>query len=194
MSVLPSIVSNDLGPLFRLLDDYDSHRSARAKPQPQTSTVNAFQPKFDVRESKDRYELYGELPGVESPNSITLEFTNPSTVVVKGRVEKLPSLACSPFPVSSHSTCHKATIEDEDESGSTGLAVTSPLSSLSAQHANPALFKCLLSERSIGDFYRAFTFPTRVDQDAVKANLKNGILTVIIPKALAPTSRRIQIS
>ncbi|KAF2433296.1 HSP20-like chaperone [Tothia fuscella] len=39
-----------------------------------------------------------------------------------------------------------------------------------------------VSERSVGSFARTFTFPVRIDQDAVKASLKNGILSVVIPK------------
>ena len=49
------------------------------------------------------------------------------------------------------------------------------------------------TERSFGQFSRTFTFPVRVDQDAVKASLKNGILNVTIPKAAAPTAKRITI-
>lgn len=49
------------------------------------------------------------------------------------------------------------------------------------------------TERSVGAFSRTFSFPGRVDQDQVKASLKNGILSVTIPKATAPTSKRITI-
>ena len=49
------------------------------------------------------------------------------------------------------------------------------------------------TERSVGEFSRTFSFPGRVNQDQVKANLKNGILTVTIPKATAPTSKRITV-
>lgn len=49
------------------------------------------------------------------------------------------------------------------------------------------------SERSYGRFSRTFSFPARVDQDAVKASLKNGILAVTIPKGTPPSSKRITI-
>ncbi|KAL1845828.1 hypothetical protein Plec18167_009268 [Paecilomyces lecythidis] len=51
-----------------------------------------------------------------------------------------------------------------------------------------------VSERSIGEFHRTFTFPTRVDQDRVKANLKNGVLSIEIPKAAPAAAKKITVS
>lgn len=50
-----------------------------------------------------------------------------------------------------------------------------------------------VSERSSGSFQRVFKFPSRVDQDAVTASLKNGILSIVVPKAAEPEARRINI-
>lgn len=38
------------------------------------------------------------------------------------------------------------------------------------------------SERSVGDFMRTFNFPTAVDQEKCKASMKNGILSINVPK------------
>jgi HSP20 family protein len=38
------------------------------------------------------------------------------------------------------------------------------------------------SERSVGDFMRTFNFPTSVDQEKCKATMKNGILSIKVPK------------
>ncbi|KAL4749628.1 hypothetical protein BDW72DRAFT_177821 [Aspergillus terricola var. indicus] len=49
-------------------------------------------------------------------------------------------------------------------------------------------------ERSTGDFRRSFNFPTPVDCDHVDATLKNGVLSITIPKSEeAPTGKRIDI-
>ncbi|POS86991.1 hypothetical protein EPUL_001138, partial [Erysiphe pulchra] len=48
-------------------------------------------------------------------------------------------------------------------------------------------------ERSVGEFSRSFGFPVPVDQDAVKASMKNGILSVIVPKAKKQESKKITI-
>jgi HSP20 family molecular chaperone IbpA len=50
-----------------------------------------------------------------------------------------------------------------------------------------------VSERSVGQFARTFRFPSRVDQENVKASLKDGILSIVVPKAAAPENRRIEI-
>ena len=50
-------------------------------------------------------------------------------------------------------------------------------------------------ERSYGRFYRAITLPVEVDQDAIKADFKNGVLELTLPKteAAKEKSRRIEI-
>lgn len=48
-------------------------------------------------------------------------------------------------------------------------------------------------ERSFGSFKRSFTLPTKVDKDAIEANMKNGVLTVLIPKSEKEDSKRINV-
>ncbi|KAL9118111.1 MAG: hypothetical protein Q9187_005348, partial [Circinaria calcarea] len=103
---------------------------------------------------------------------------------------------------------HKATVEDENndqsksgadqaKSGSdqanNSTSKDVAKSSKNAKKSEEPAFKYWVTERSVGEFHRSFSFPTRVDQDNVKASLKNGILSVIVPKMSAPTSRRIEI-
>jgi HSP20 family protein len=49
-------------------------------------------------------------------------------------------------------------------------------------------------ERGHGHFSRAFSLPEAIDVDAVTADLKDGILTVTIPKAAGRGARRIDVS
>ena len=49
-------------------------------------------------------------------------------------------------------------------------------------------------ERGHGQFSRAFSLPEPIDVDAVSADLKDGVLTVTIPKANDRGSRRINVS
>lgn len=50
------------------------------------------------------------------------------------------------------------------------------------------------TERGAGQFYRRFVLPDTADSDNVKANGKNGVLTVTIPKHAKAMARRIQIA
>ncbi|KAI5283856.1 hypothetical protein KEM54_001781 [Ascosphaera aggregata] len=60
--------------------------------------------------------------------------------------------------------------EKKEKSGKTVAAPTEPP------------FKYWSSERAVGSFHRTFNFPARVNQDAVRASLKDGILSVVVPK------------
>lgn len=153
--------SGDFTPLFRLLDDYDNHRTGRQ----QQSALRSFAPRFDVRESPEAYHLDGELPGI-TQKDINIEFTDPQTLVVKGRTEREYT---TPDP--------QAESEGEQaEAASKGKQL-----------------RYWASERSVGEFQRTFSFPSRVDQDGVKASLKNGILSVVVPKATAPATKKITV-
>jgi HSP20 family protein len=48
-------------------------------------------------------------------------------------------------------------------------------------------------ERGHGPFSRAFSLPERIDVDAISADLKDGILTVIIPKSGDRGARHISV-
>lgn len=49
-------------------------------------------------------------------------------------------------------------------------------------------------ERVKGKFYRQFTLPESVDEDTIKANMKNGVLEIVIPKKEAPKAKTIDVS
>ena len=216
MSFFPrAFPSGDFAPLFRLLDDYDQHRTVSPRGNGNGSIFNqsirTFQPRFDVKEVKDGYELHGELPGIDQKD-INIEFTDPQTLVIKGRTEREYSSGTPPASIEAgksaaqiteagegekHSKYHKASVEEEEPSTP---ASTQPETQLEKTESatTPAQTpkeqsKYWVSERSIGEFHRSFSFPSRVDQDAVRASLKNGILSIVVPKAAAPTSRKINI-
>lgn len=194
-------------PLFRLLDDFDNYSRQSGSPNGGRRTaIPTFQPKFDVRETGEAYELHGELPGMVREN-VNIEFTEPQTMVVRGKVERTYTAGTPPaghpegIAMSGAITeggenterhnSHKATVEDENEAQVAETPKTDE-KKVEKQPADKA--KYWLSERSIGEFSRSFNFPTRVDQDSVSASLKDGILTVTVPKAKKHEARRIAIS
>ena len=105
---------------------------------------------------------------------------------------------------------HNASVEDEDgfvdaaaeteksdvakgKTAETAAAVPDPETSVPEKRASEPEFKYWVSERSVGEFERRFAFPGRVDQEAVKASLRNGILSVVVPKIVEQSARKIEI-
>lgn len=201
MAFFPRFPSSEFAPIFRLLDDYDVHRAGQ---KGGLQHVSSFSPKFDVRELKDGYHLDGELPGINQQD-VEIEFTDPHTLVIKGRSEReysknnLDGTPETHTPQESQPGSPKslqATVEEENENDNQAkeTAVAAPSTGKQISKPTESKHKFWVSERSVGQFHRTFSFPTRVDQDAVKASLKNGILSVVVPKAAPPTARKITIN
>ncbi|PON27418.1 30 kDa heat shock protein [Trichoderma gamsii] len=199
-------------PLFRLLDDYDSYSRQNNGAQHATHrTVAHWQPKFDVRETGEAYELHGELPGLNKQD-VHIEFTEPQSILIRGKVERTytagtpPTGAIEDASVSGAVTDsaeqdrpkspHQPTVEDEPEDGATTTTAVSKNEVVKAaptQQKPTDTAKYWLTERSVGEFSRTFNFPTRVNQDGVTASFKDGILNVVVPKAAKHEPRRIAV-
>ncbi|KAI1810544.1 HSP20-like chaperone [Poronia punctata] len=207
--------------LVRFIDDWDRHAKMsqtrggqQGQQQRQPSRSNSlltYTPRFDVMETPESFELHGELPGVDK-NNVSIEFTEPQTIVIKGSSERTYSAGTKPgnlldtsmsgaITLESHddehaSGSHQPTVEDDNE-GNESTTVThnrnKPESQEQQQQQQKPKGKYWVYEREIGSFQRTFSFSSRVDQDNVHAKLENGILHVTVPKAKKPESRRIAI-
>jgi len=187
-------------PLFRLLDDFDQYRSDNGTKRQNQSNVKSFAPKFDVSEHGDRYELHGELPGIEQKD-VEIEFSDRQTLTIRGHTERSYTSGTPPT-ASIEGSKSSGTIEGshgtEEQSQTAakenGLANKDNEVGTKEQKPPKSDIKYWVSERSVGHFSRSFNFPTPVDQENVSASIKNGILSLIIPKAKKPESRKITIS
>lgn len=217
----------EFAPLFSLFDEAlnEVHRNARHH---RRSFAPRFNPRFDVKEVKESYQLEGELPGVDQKD-IQIEFTDEHTLVIKGRQEHHreagtpPSVAAAAAPAAIEPAekqvatpaasetasvkSHQATVEDEEPANASAVAAAAATTESSEAAVTPApapaapekteeekpSSRYWISERGVGEFSRSFSFPSRVDQDQVKASLSNGILSILIPKAKVPESRRINV-
>lgn len=189
-------------PLFRMLDDFNEY--SRQGDRDTSAPLKAFTPKFDVKEGKDAYELHGELPGIEQKN-VEIEFTDAHTLTIKGRTERsytsrTPSAgfvedapAKGAIEDTNSSKAHKASVEDEDAAEGTSTELTNKEEPSQFKPKEPES-KFWVSERSVGEFSRSFTFPSRVDQDSVTATMKNGLLSIVVPKHKKSEPRKITIS
>lgn len=199
-------------PLFRLLDDYDNYsREVTQQGQGQRQSgrraapLPSFTPRFDVKELENAYELHGELPGIEKDN-INIEFTDDSTIVISGRVERHYTSGTPPeegnVQMSGAITeggdkehnSHKATVEDEEAEKAKQQGTSTEVTRANKQQevSRPAE-RLWVSERSVGSFHRTFTFPSRIDQERVTANLNSGVLSITVPKVKKQEGRRIAI-
>lgn len=190
--------------LFRMLDEFDNYSRQQGpeggeQPPKRVSAVRSFNPKFDVRETEEAYELYGELPGIEREH-INIQFTEPQTVVISGRVQRSYTSGTPPAGLLEQGN-HHATVEDAPAEGDNveGKQVARKNNqevkkTEKQQQQKQPVERYWLSERSIGEFSRTFGFPTRVEQEAVEANLSNGVLYIKVPKAKKQEARRIAIN
>lgn len=192
MSLFPRF-TQEFAPLFRLMDDYDT--SAFRDINKTLHEARSFTPKFDVKEVADAYELHGEFPGIEQKD-ISIEWTDANTLTVKGRHERVREEGERPDTKSieegKQEHYQKPSVEEETAEAGTSTEV-SKKGEQDVAKTDGHQPRYWVSERSVGEFHRSFSFPTRVDQDAVKASLKNGILSVVVPKAQAPQPRKINI-
>lgn len=151
-------------------------------------------------------------------DDVHIEFTDAQLMLIRGKVERTyttdtpPAGALEGTYVSGAiaetgeeeqqrpRSPYQATVEDEAEEGA--LATSAPAgdeevakdaSAADAPKKPVDAAKYWLTERSIGEFSRTFNFPTRVDQDNVTASFKDGILSVVVPKAAKHEPRRIAV-
>lgn len=146
---------------------------------PSTTTKNRFIPKFDVKETTTTYELHGSLPGIEQ-RALSIEFIDADTLSITGKIERYHGM-------NRNKNRHRwdATVSSVDKFGN------------EVQDGNDdgdgdgeEDVKYWVEEREYGEFTRLFTFPIKVDQEKVWAEMRNGVLSVVVPKARA---RKIQV-
>jgi HSP20 family molecular chaperone IbpA len=188
----------EFSPLFRLADELD--RVARSgHGQHSNSNWRSFNPRFDVKETADAYELHGELPGIERKN-INIEWSDENTLTISGHTEHRSELTSDGEAIEvtdeNKHEYHKPTVEDEsakDTKPEDQTTVTKTSADRTVAKADDRVPRYWITERSVGSFHRTFQFPS-VDHDGVTANLKDGILSVIVPKAKAKEPRKVTIS
>ncbi|ORZ13519.1 HSP20-like chaperone [Absidia repens] len=147
-----------LGQVFR-----DMHRAFSLLDEPLTNVsrraLSARYPPTDIVETKTGYELHAEIPGFQKED-IDIHLPDDHTLVIGGNQES---------STTSHSTPAEPSVGDEQVASSSTDVMNSPY--------------WWKSERITGSFKRAFTFPHSINGDAIKANYKDGILIINVPKS-----------
>jgi len=206
-----SIFFPQFSPLFQLADEIE--RASRPGHCGPKRHVRSFAPRFDVTETKDSYKLLGELPGLNQ-SDVNIEWAEDNTLTISGSTQKTYE-SRSASPAGSTGSASDAgeepeVIEADEASGYQRPSVEDDKAEAPATNEKDAAVAeteaeqevtnptekgphYWVSERSYGSFSRSFKFPIRVEHDNVKASLKNGILTVTIPKAKPLEPRKIAI-
>lgn len=223
-----------LGNFIRDIDELFGGDDFPARSQQQQST--SWNPRFDVEENEEAYELRGEVPGVEGKD-LDVRFVDPKTLVVKGSTtsetantsEQVQASAPQSQQVEesgakneklvdddvksthsndSNSSYVRPSVEDTvDDSEKAGDATMTPATSSATagqpessqqeqtNEGNAQQPHYWVSERSTGSFQRTFKFSSKIDQDNVTAGLKNGVLSLRVPKikAIPHEEKRIHI-
>jgi HSP20 family protein len=135
----------------------------------------AFGPKYDLIEHPDSFALYGELPDVE-------------TINICGRTKRSYTSSTLPVGLIERNISSDAISEGDEASGVHERDVQDTQAANAETPSQPSgaqrpQEKYLLSERWVGEFSRSFMFHVSVDQDRVEALMKNGLLSIVIPKA-----------
>ncbi|KAK7214775.1 hypothetical protein V2G26_002778 [Clonostachys chloroleuca] len=181
----PNHNNASFNPLFRLMEDYDRYSKSGSSA---AAPAYQWQPKFDIRETSDAYHLHGELPGVKKDH-ISIEFPELQTLVIHGKSERTYTTGSESADdaAEASSNSHQAKVEDEaDAEAAEATAVE--------QKKPVDTAKYWLAERSIGSFSRSFTFGSRIEEEGISASLRDGILSVVIPKAKQYETRRIVVN
>ncbi|KAK3312846.1 HSP20-like chaperone [Apodospora peruviana] len=174
--------------LFRLLDDFDSYsrevqndgKSEEGPPGRHGRYGRGLYPRFDIRETKEAYELYGELPGIDRKD-VHIELNEPNQLLIRGHAERGYDV---PHPPSSKKKEGEKKDEKEKEKEKEGEG---------SGNGNATL-RFLQKERQVGNFAREFAFPGPLSEFDISASMENGILKVVAPKATPSKGRRIEIS
>ncbi|RHZ68874.1 hypothetical protein Glove_292g46 [Diversispora epigaea] len=182
--VFPSI-AQEFNRAFSLLEDplfNTALRSSTRFPSSFTST-EYFRPSVDICETDKSYMVEAEVPGMKK-DDLSVEFTNDNTLVLKGKIEKftqrgdnnIRTVEATP-DTAGGATPGKATDESATEGSTTTVVQQQTTGEVSER--SPVYWS---SERVLGNFQRSFQFPGRIDPENVKANYKDGILSIIVPK------------
>jgi HSP20 family molecular chaperone IbpA len=180
----PAARRQEYAPFFDLFNDTFNELQKLSE-----STGRTFAPKFDVKELQDKYVLEGELPGLEQKN-VSIEFTDEQTLTIKGRSESYKEEGEKPQTqeATNDQSAQETNGKSHEESKEVATTGNKEVANHNPQHTY------WVSERSVGEFARSFAFPNRVDHDNVKASLKNGILSIVVPKLQkAKEARKINI-
>jgi HSP20 family protein len=180
--------------ILRFLHELDDVSSSSASDDSSPTGRRAFSPSFDVHETEHEYVLEGELPGLSDKKNVTIEFTDDKTILVQGKIERSVKMWSNDQSKLLESLEGQKMLK---EGGDVGTSVEGgkegEKEKKKEEREREKRPKYWVSERSVGEFSRSFSFPAQVDIGKVKAGLEHGILKIVVPKLEKKGARRIEV-
>ncbi|KAM0815755.1 putative HSP20-like chaperone [Seiridium cardinale] len=115
-------------------------------------------PHADIRETAKKYYIDIELPGLADKKDLSLKWTGSRTLLVEAKIRR-PEIK------------EEGLVQPEAQPSGTG-----------AKGPEEHPIHHLARERRLGPFARAFHFTMDVDHDQLEANLRHGLLRLVLPK------------
>ncbi|EPS37954.1 hypothetical protein H072_8420 [Dactylellina haptotyla CBS 200.50] len=197
MLSFPRMMTRELRPWARLFEDFEAAATHHPVFRSQNLSLTSFTPSFDVKETKDSYVLDGELPGITDKSALDLTFVDANTLLIKGRIERnneTGNQTPSDASETASTTNYRSPSVEPEEGGESSAVTKAETAGEVQKKEETSSDKYWIRERYVGEFQRAFNFPQAVNHDAVKASLKDGILSVVVPKKTGPDGpRKIQV-
>ncbi|KAL7274788.1 hypothetical protein RUND412_002287 [Rhizina undulata] len=182
-----SLFSPNTRDFFHLLDELSTVPTAATN-----THRRAFSPNFDIHETAHAYILEGELPGIEDKSKINIKFTDAQTLLVRGKIERSYNHTSEGDGPEQKKVEVTAEARNKSQEVTTTAAGTTETAVLKTEGSGEGT-RYWVSERTVGEFQRSFSFPGSIDIDEVKASLELGILKVVVPKKEHAKGRRIEI-
>src|SRR5579871_6710425 len=139
-------------------------------------------PRVDIKENAKAYRLEAEVPGFRKED-ISIEFLDPRTLRISGKrhSDRAPAEETASETSEASNTVEAKQAPPESTEGSEATADQGfkEVSSVESEEG----YEVMETEREEEvSFTRQWRLPEGVDQDAVKASLDHGILSIVLPK------------
>ncbi|KAI8087605.1 HSP20-like chaperone [Gilbertella persicaria] len=191
MSLTQRFISDAFRDMQRAMALFDqplyntARRSVLSSPGGLTNQLLRY-PATDMVEHPDSFELKAELPGFDK-EKIKIELADSRTLVLSGEVKEEHATASptkEPTDKPQEVTDATTTVEGQQ------LQTTTNEKAVAKQTDSPQWW---VKERVQSSFSRAFSFPTPINPESIKASFDNGVLNIVVPKTTEDQAKRINI-
>jgi len=149
-------------------------------------------PAVDIKETPKSYIVTADLPGLPK-DAVSVEVQNDDTLVLSGRYDEVhdePSR--TPTQTQTQSQGGGEGMEKGEVEGGGEASITrsgGEEKGLSGNERGSGDAGFWRAERLQGSFQRAFTFPAKLDAEHIQAELKDGVLRIVVPKEETKSSK-----